>query len=59
MSEDKTSVSTFADFRDYIINTVPIGQLIDRVIKEMPIRATEDIDEWADKLANDVCGLTD
>ena len=36
-----------------------IDELVEQIIKEMPMRATEDIDEWADKLANDVCGLTD
>jgi len=33
--------------------------LVDQLVKEMPLRKNEDIDQWAENLADNVCILTD
>ena len=46
--------------RPIIIKTPTIiDKLADQIVKEMPLRANEDIDQWAENLANDVCLLED
>ena len=55
----KDKMDSFRDDYEFIAERKRIDDLASQVASQMPLRATEDIDRWAENLANDVCTLTD